>query len=90
MISSNLVGPHGQIFGNGVSLADVPAVCRNAVTGGPEALTTCVAAHGFHQFVTYQPDNRFWPFQGIESAIFVLIAAGCIGLAFQRVLRRDA
>ncbi len=71
------------------SLSDVPAVCRNglfATKGGPGR----PASHGFHQLVTYQPASRFWAFQGIEAAFFVVLAALLIAIAYRRVLSRDA
>ena len=49
-----------------------------------------MAAHGFHQVVTYQPASRFWAFQGIEAAIFVVLAGALLALAYRMVLRRDA
>ena len=48
------------------------------------------ASHGFHQLVTYQPASRFWAFQGIEAAFFVVLAALLIAVAYRMVLRRDA
>jgi hypothetical protein len=35
----------------------------------------------------YQPASRFWLFQGVEAAIFVLLAAGLLALAYRLVLR---
>ncbi len=49
-----------------------------------------MAAHGFHQLTTFQPAYRFWAFQGIEAAIFVVLAAALIGFTSRRVLSRDA
>jgi hypothetical protein len=49
-----------------------------------------VSAHGFHQLITYQPASRFWAFQGIESAVFVVLAAALLALAYKLVLGRDA
>ena len=34
----------------------------------------------FRGFITYQPANRFWTFQGIETGIFVLLAAALIAV----------
>jgi len=40
--------------------------------------------------IPYQPASRFWAFQGIEAANFLVLAAALIGLAFWRVLAADA
>jgi hypothetical protein len=45
---------------------------------------------GFRQFVTYQPASRYWAFQGIETGIFVVLAAALIAVTFYVVSRRDA
>jgi hypothetical protein len=90
MISSALTGPKGQILGQSVSLADVPSACRSVGIDEQGISATCVSAHGFHQLITYQPASRFWAFQGIESAVFVVLAAALLALAYKLVLGRDA
>jgi hypothetical protein len=40
--------------------------------------------------LTYQPANRFWAFQGIETGVFIVLAAGLVALAYRMVLTRDA
>jgi hypothetical protein len=89
-ISSGIRGPHGHFYGNSFDLSDVPKACGTAFPGGGSISNRCMAAHGFHQLITYQPDSRFWAFQGIEAAAFILMAVGLIGFAFWRVLSRDA
>ena len=44
----------------------------------------------FHGFVTYQPAGRYWTFQGIETGIFVVLAAALIAVTAVTLLRRDA
>src|SRR6202044_1701102 len=51
---------------------------------------SCMQAHGWRGFVTYQPAGRYWPFQGIETGIYVLLAAALIAVTFVVVRRRDA
>ena len=50
--------------------------------------TACTHAHGWLYTATWQPADRFWLFQGIESAIFFGLAAALLALAFWWV--RDA
>jgi hypothetical protein len=49
-----------------------------------------LSAHGYTQVFTYQPASRLWAFQGIETAICLVIAALAIGIACHLVLRRPA
>ena len=89
VVSNDIVGPNGRSFGDGFPVNEIPAACRNGplgLKGGPG----CLASHGFHALVTYQPAGRFWAFQGIEAAVFVVLAAALVAIAYGRVLRRDA
>jgi hypothetical protein len=38
----------------------------------------------------FQPDSRYWPFQGIESAIFLGVTVVLLGLSAWWVSRRVA
>jgi hypothetical protein len=75
----------------------LPAACQKllpAAGGGKGASLTavfsCMKAHGWRGFITYQPSYRYWPFQGIETGIYVLLAAALIGVTFLILRRRDA
>ena len=43
---------------------------------------SCLAAHGYRGYLTYQPASRFWAFQGIETGVFVVLAAVLLGITF--------
>jgi hypothetical protein len=58
--------------------------------GSPAAILSCLQAHGWRGFATYQPADRYWPFQGIETGIYLLLAAALIAVTFAIVRRRDA
>lgn len=91
IVSNSIVGPGGQSVGRSFTPDSIPAVCRTALpVDGKGGLLQCVASHGFHMLVSYQPASRFWAFQVIEAAIFLVLAAALIGLAFWRVLAADA
>ena len=49
-----------------------------------------LASLGWKRLVTFQPADRFWTFQGIESAIFVGLALLAIGAAVVLLRRRSA
>jgi hypothetical protein len=40
------------------------------------------------EVLTYQPANRYWPFQAIETAIFLALALALAGFCFWWVRRR--
>jgi hypothetical protein len=81
-ITSLSVGP-GYIVGSG----PVPASCPTAQINSALA---CMARLGYRSFATYQPGYRFWPFQFIETGMFVALAAVLIAVTFFVVRRRDA
>jgi hypothetical protein len=80
-------GPNSYVY-NG---APIPAGCMR-FTGSPNpgAVVPCLSAHGYRGYVTYQPASRFWAFQGIETGIFVVLAAVLLGVTFWVLKRRDA
>jgi hypothetical protein len=90
ILSGGLVGPNGHYYGDGISLDQVPATCRVGAFGGKGVTQRCLASHGWHQQITFQPSSRFWSFQGIEAAIFVVLAMVLVAFAYRMVLRRDA
>jgi hypothetical protein len=90
---------NGQVLGTGVEgipVSSLPASCQAAAGNGPftpatyHAVLACAQAHGIRGYVTYQPASRYWAFQGIETGIFLLLAAALIAVAFAVVSRRDA
>jgi hypothetical protein len=89
-ISRSLANGAGHAVANNGDYNYVPASCHSAVFRGPDALSNCLKAHGYHWLVTYQPASRFWDFQAIEGAIFVVLAAVLVLLAFWRVQHMDA
>jgi hypothetical protein len=89
VLSTVIVGPHGHNYGNQFSPADFPTICRSDVAKGGQ-LARCFSSHGFRQLTTYQPASRFWAFQGIESVIFIVLAALLVAFAYWRTLTRDA
>lgn len=48
----------------------------------------CAHTHGWLQYVTFQPADRFWAFQGIETAIFLVLAAALLALTVYWVRHR--
>ena len=90
LISQGLVSPHGQALGHGLNPTDLPAACQVGASVDKGSIVSCLTSHGFLNAITFQPANRFWAFQGIESAIFLVLSAGLIAISYWRVLGRDA
>ena len=93
-ISQGFISPQGQpvVAGSGsnsyFNSMVVPAVCQNANENGSPL--SCLVAHGYQGYVTYQPASRLWAFQGIETGIFVALAAVLLAATFWILKRRDA
>jgi hypothetical protein len=54
------------------------------------AQTQCFRDHDIYMTTLYHPASRYWIFQGIESAIFLGLAAVLLGITFYWVTRRIA
>jgi len=86
-----MAGPQNQPAAFGVGVSSLPKACAGLAkpTGG--LTSSCRAAlTGFRSFVTYQPASRFWPFQGIETGVFVVLAAILLAVTAVVLIRRDA
>jgi hypothetical protein len=53
--------------------------------GGPDGASECLASKNLHFDIAYQPADRYWPFQGIETAAFTLLAALLAAFCLRRV-----
>jgi hypothetical protein len=73
--------------GNRLSDLAASIVEHKALDAGVEP-TTYLHDHGFHRWVIYQPADRFWAFQFIETGIFVGLTAILLVLIIWRVKRR--
>jgi hypothetical protein len=100
-IAQGVVGPNGQAlaqpnntpFFDGIPQTALPASCGPLFNGpgNPNPTASCAQALShFRGFLTYQPADRFWTFQGIEAGIFVALAAALIAVTAVVLLRRDA
>jgi hypothetical protein len=98
--SGQAVGGDGSFAArmvDGLPSTAVPAACAKVASapavGGPpnsDPLLSCLGRVGYHNFVTYQPGSRYWAFQGIETGIYVAIAAALLAVTFYAIRRRDA
>jgi len=87
--TGRFVSPDGGITVNPSALAHLcPGVPATPSLGGKDEVGRCLSQLGVRFVDTYQPGSRYWLFQGIESAIFLLLAAGLIVLAMWLIRRR--
>jgi hypothetical protein len=85
--------PNDTPYFDGIPQPYLPHACSvmvsdNAPPRPPAACTQALS--GFHWFLTYQPADRYWTFQGIETGIFLALAAALVAVTALTLLRRDA
>jgi hypothetical protein len=105
VLSTGIVDKYGHVYSggsgpevNGVPLNAIPASCRSLLFTDPTTLskgqlhqaTSCMQASGFRGFTTYQPASHYWPFQGIETGIYLALAAALLAVTFLILRYRDA
>jgi len=95
ILTGTIINPAHQAvgyIGNGSgnwAINGMPANC-NVVAHNQASAWSCLSEHGYRAVLTYQPGTRYWAFQGIESAIFLVLAAILIALTIRLITRRDA
>ncbi|UBU11170.1 ABC transporter permease [Nonomuraea gerenzanensis] len=94
-LSSDLVDPSGRVIAPSGEPAPIPVSttsgpCSQSGAGpqGGEACMVEVNRLGYRQQATYQPLERFWPLQWIETGLYALLTLGLTGLSFWWVRRR--
>jgi hypothetical protein len=96
-----VTGSLGNVMIDGVPSTSLPAACQRLIpasASGPagasnaalNAVYGCLQKAGYRQFISYQPISRYWAFQGIETSIYLAVAAALIAITFYAVRRRDA
>jgi hypothetical protein len=86
LLSSETINAAGQ------PVTATPAACLSLSLGkdaseGP--YLDCLASRGVREAITYQPASRYWPFQWIETGIFLALALALAWFCFWRLgLRR--
>jgi hypothetical protein len=90
VLADETIGPDGNVVS---PLPDTVSDCIGPPQG-PGApnqqgdVHRCVAELGdlgYHQLVTYQPANRFWPLQWIETGLFLALSALLTWFCFRRI-----
>jgi ABC-type transport system involved in multi-copper enzyme maturation permease subunit len=75
------------VMNQGVRNAAGDLVLPDAQIGpcGPEGCGNGGAGPGAYNWMEYQPGDRFWTFQGIETGVFALLTAALVFFAIRRV-----
>lgn len=94
VLSSDLVDPSGRTVADSGEWAPMPVSATSgpcAMAAGPPSFDACmveVSRLGYRQQATYQPLDRFWPFQWIETGIYAVLTVGLTWFSFWWTRRR--
>jgi hypothetical protein len=94
VMSSRVFDPTGHFVSSNGGISVNPSDLAHACPGisgafpGKDEVGSCLSRLGVKLVDTYQPGSRYWLFQGIESAVFLLLAAGLVILAMWLIRRR--
>ncbi len=88
-LHSHFVNSAGAVVSSAGDLSAVPDTCRQFIGTTRAQMFSCLGAQGWREKIVYQPANRFWTFQGIESVLFLTLAAALVVTSFV-LIRRDA
>ena len=80
VLSNTTITPTGKVF-----TGPATAACIN---GNGNDCNTWIASKHLRQLLTYQPASRFWPLQWVETALYLVLAAGLGWLCAWQVRRR--
>jgi hypothetical protein len=83
ILSNNTITRSGKVFTG-------PANAACTGNGSPQDCINWLNSLRLRQQVSYQPASRFWPLQGIETGIYLILAAGLTLLCLWQVRRRRA
>ncbi len=83
----------GQVLydrhGQPANMIDVLRTCGKAQGSRGMSITgSCLQQHGYTMSTTYQPGSRFWLFQGIETTIFLALAASLLAVTIWWIRER--
>jgi hypothetical protein len=66
--------------------------CEQSASASPgldkQSIFQCINARGISQYLVYQPADRFWTFQAIETALYAVLTLALLGLTVFWVRKR--
>jgi len=75
------------LSGRPVNAAGLPVTMAPQACAQANNFVPCLASRGIRVQVSYQPASRYWPFQWLETGIFLIAAIGLGGLCYWRIRR---
>ncbi len=95
--AGRVIGPRVPLFGQVMSyhasthelVIPGAGACHIAVPGS-NTFSACAQRLGVHGMISYLPPSRYWPLQGVETAICLAIAVALAALSVWWVLHRIA
>ncbi|MBT2233556.1 ABC transporter permease [Nonomuraea sp. NEAU-A123] len=97
VLTNELLDPSGRVISGGSSgtgalinnVSSTSGPCKpSSAAGGEDGCLGEINRLGYRQQVTYQPLERFWLFQWIETGIYALLTVGMTWLSFWWIRRR--
>ncbi|GAA3594008.1 transporter [Nonomuraea rosea] len=89
VLSSRLLDPSGRTIAESgssgpvqVSTTSGPCAPQSVGPGGMDSCMVEINRLGYRQQATYQPLERFWPFQWIETGLYALLTLGLTAFCF--------
>jgi hypothetical protein len=96
VLSTRTMDASGHLLANGDSLnlellaPRCPGLLpANHALPPPDVVQSCIQRLGLHVQATYQPGDRYWQFQAVETAIFVSLALMLLGFSIRWIRRLD-
>jgi len=84
ILSNQTITRSGRVFDG------PPAAVCTSQSAPAQACNNWVNSLHLRQLVTYQPQGRFWPLQGAETGIYLVLATGLGALCTWQIRRRRA
>jgi hypothetical protein len=78
----------GPINAAAQPVSTTPAACTSSSIENSPDFDGCLTSQGIREAISYQPASRYWPFQWIETAIYLALALALAGCCFRRLNRR--
>lgn len=90
ILSTRTVDAAGQVVGSRAVERAMDGACAMTRDTAGADLTECATRLGFHDVVTMHPAGHFWALQGMETAIFVVLALALATVCFWWVRHRTS
>jgi hypothetical protein len=80
----------GPVNAAGQPVSTTPAACTAPSIENSPDFDGCLTSQGIREAISYQPASRYWPFQWIETGIYLGLALALAGYCFRQLSRRPS